>query len=599
MFSKVASFTYSDFITTFKKFKVPKFQRAFDWKEKQINDLWEKIVQTELKENTFIGTIVCLDYVSESDKNLVLIDGQQRITTISLILWAIYKEIEKIKNNEISDISYIKNVDESLTDIKNLIFYKEKVLVGSPYIKRFIPGDQFKKVYSEILENFDHLFNEKYFKVSLNEFNDKEKIYIKNFNLIRKLVENYVIFYKNPREKIQQLVTLSNKTCESLIFVVIVCKSDTDAYDIFEGLNATALTLSPVDLVKNAILNSVKNSPIKNDVEKYWDELETLFYKNNHTIFSRFLRHQWISKNGYISNSGLFKAIKKEKLNKKNALVKSYVEDLKDDAYIYHAFFNDEYRSYFYKKKRKVSEDIIDCFINFRYLKIYQVYEVLLSYYNKYISDLNYSEKQLINDLTKLWNFCFRAKVLSTISSDYEKKFAEQAFLINKFSKKEMGRMSEHFFNSLKGLVNNIENDNLFIESFNSNIRYKENADNYLINLILNRIIDSNKDNSGITTKNPTIEHILPKDPEKWGLKIEHIVNFVHNIGNLTILAKEDNGSLSNDTLENKMVVFSNSAFGLNRNIEIYYKEYISNPELAIKHRGKDLAEIANKIFSL
>ena len=96
----VESFSYEKFINKFGSFRIPPFQRSYNWKETNINELWESIIE----QNTgyFIGTFVCLE-PHENDKKLIIIDGQQRIITISLILSAIYYKYEDLGENLVDE----------------------------------------------------------------------------------------------------------------------------------------------------------------------------------------------------------------------------------------------------------------------------------------------------------------------------------------------------------------------------------------------------------------------------------------------------------------------------------------------------------------
>ena len=102
------------------------------------------------------------------------------------------------------------------------------------------------------------------------------------------------------------------------------------------------------------------------------------------------------------------------------------------------------------------------------------------------------------------------------------------------------------------------------------------------------------EDDRGISIIEPNIEHVLPQSPQKWGYSKEQVSEYVNKIGNLTILHEADNNDAGNEVLDYKIRnVYTKSKFKFNRDIEIYKKAFLANPELAINERGKDIAKQA------
>src|SRR5690606_33555269 len=107
----------------------------------------------------------------------------------------------------------------------------------------------------------------------------------------------------------------------TLYIIVIVAKDDVNAFQLFEGLNSTGIPLSEVDLIKNAILKRIhqltggsNNKKEIGQAEGLWNEMESDFEESSITWFSKYLRHHWISKNGYVGASDLFLEVKKKEL---------------------------------------------------------------------------------------------------------------------------------------------------------------------------------------------------------------------------------------------------------------------------------------------
>ncbi|MDD5070922.1 MAG: HNH endonuclease family protein, partial [Candidatus Omnitrophica bacterium] len=424
---------------------------------------------------------------------------------------------------------------------------------------------------------------------ALDVLDDNQIKYIKNYKTIRKLLKKYIKDHEfNKLDELFIKIT-------SLLFIVIICKSDNDAYSIFEGLNATGIGLSVADLVKNAVLHATKGIQAKASAEDIWEQIESIFEATKVADFPKYLRHQWISRQGYVNNSKLFEVIKENKLyGKNNDEIISYTKELLDDAKAYSGFRSKQMESNLYNSK-KIDAEIISTIALFRILDVEQIYEVILAYFNKFLSTGAYTKKQICQDLNRLWIFAFRAKIISVNPSEYEKKFADHCKVIREYSKKEMDRMSNNFYADLNRLV---ENDKIFVENFAKDVKYKYGPGNQLIHYLLETIM--RQENPKIKIETPTIEHILPLEPEKWGLTKQDVKGYVNDIGNLTLLHNADNGSLENERMQVKIQkVYISSPFEMNKRLAVLEKSFENNPQEAIKNRGVELADMASKIWKL
>lgn len=579
-FSDTHPYTFSAFCESYKKFLVPHFQRAFAWKSKQINELWESMITNE--NEYFIGNVVCLTASEESDDRVVIIDGQQRLFTISLLLSVIKDECCSLSSKTKKEQEQIERIKDA---ISRFLFYQDLLHPLDMRVRLLHTKSNLKEIYEKLLKREIDVYNRKV----INELDDNQIKYVRNYKTIHRLVKQYI-----KGKELEKLIELLEKT-SSLTFIVITCNSDNDAYHIFEGLNATGIGLSVADLVKNAVLQKVKSRSAKNIVEDNWNEIESIFEETRISLFPKFLRHQWISREGYISTGKLYDSIKRNKLYKRESSeIIDYTKEILKDAKVYSSFRFEPKENYLLENK-KIDKGIVNVIKRFRYLDIEQVFELLLAYYNKFIATDKYTKKQLCFHLEVLWTFCFRAKIIDINPSEYEKKFADHCKFINYFKKKEMDRMSVNFYKELACLV---DNDKDFKDNFVADLKYKDGSDNTLIMYLLETIMNSQ--DPKIRLRLPSIEHILPKNPSKWGLKKDEVKDFVNNIGNLTLLYGKDNKSLGNETMKVKVKkVYSKSFFSLNEALAKMERKFSENPSEAIKSRGYDLSELAAKIWKL
>lgn len=276
----------------------------------------------------------------------------------------------------------------------------------------------------------------------------------------------------------------------------------------------------------------------------------------------------------------------------------TFVKKLLDDAKIYTTLYFKTNTQYLLDKlntktkDKKVARELLSNLKKFSYLNNKHIKQILLIYFNKFITHKNYTPKQFKTDLNKLWIFVFRARIIMINPVEYEKIFSNHCLYINRYTSKNMVNMSGKFFLRLKNLVKNKEE---FINNFPDQLKY--GYDNELIIYILETICQHN--NPEIKLSQPTLEHILPQRPSNWGLKYKQIKEVVHNIGNLTLLCEQDNNLAGNANLKEKIKkIYSKSHLQLNQELINYQNKFTKNFKQAIKFRGKKLAQKVEKIFN-
>jgi uncharacterized protein with ParB-like and HNH nuclease domain len=318
-FNKTEDYIFAKLCNTFISFEIPNFQRPYAWTNKNLQDFWGSIIENA--ENYFIGNIVAVD-----TSPLKIIDGQQRLTTISLLLCAI--------RDSYSDLS-VKEKDKQLIqqrkeEINLYLLWDDLEMVPKKTYKRLKLG---KSIYQDVFEKVvDGDIN----GINMKKLGDNEKRIINNYKTLRSMIRAYI-----KGSEISRLDEVKNKVLK-LQVITIVCDSDNDVYSIFEGFNSTGLGLSVADLVKNALLKTSSDNKNKQEsIESQWSELEELFEETSISRFPKFLRYQWISENGYISMSNLYNVIKSNKIDNKTD-VGTYVDTLLRDGKTYIGMVYDE-----------------------------------------------------------------------------------------------------------------------------------------------------------------------------------------------------------------------------------------------------------------
>ncbi len=244
------------------QFIIPIYQRLYSWKKEQCEQLWDDIIKiggNDKMNGHFIGSILyVLDSNTHSNNTLLIIDGQQRITTITLLLIALRNHSsDEVKRKEIE--SYLINSDKD--------------------------GDKkFRLILSE--SDKDTLL----FLIDKNKRKPSEPSV--------KIVENFKLFEKWISENTDKLETIF-KGLEKLMIVWISLDKGDDPQLIFESMNSKGIELTQADLIRNYIIMETEVEKQEDFYNQYWRAMEEDF-KQNETLFNRFVRHYLTIKTGKI-----------------------------------------------------------------------------------------------------------------------------------------------------------------------------------------------------------------------------------------------------------------------------------------------------------
>lgn len=554
---------------------------------KQLSRFWNGIVENQ--SHYYIGNLVVIDKMNaNAESHFQIIDGQQRITTLSLLVIALRNFIEKdkIKSNIFPNLRH----QDIIEDLNTILYKTSSFDNGEITYKLRFRKENLNEIYQELARG------EKTSHLELEDLDDNQKRFKRNLQILTSFLKEY---FKNSEQKTKSLELLIDKI-KKIEFILIVCESDSNAYKLFEGLNSTGLELSVVDLVKNSVFLSVNelNPSSLSKIENTWQEIENIFENYDINRLPKFLRHQWIANEGYINTSELYDKIKDEKLSGTYQSILSYVENLRTDAKSYVGLKTGDQRLLDKKLKAKYNR-IIESIKRFSWLDAEQVYAVLLAYYKKHLNNKNYTSKMFLRDIERLWNFSFLIGFIDISPSQYEKIFADRCRAITKYSGKSFNVESNKFYALLSEMTRGKESD--FVSNFSSDFTYsKTNSD--LIRYVLQQYLWSgeSKNVKAVRKDEPSIEHILPQTPDKWGKTKVEIGPYVHRIGNLTLLGDSENGSISSDTFKSKYEkLYKKDIYPKNKKLKEWENKFGDNPDLAIEERGNEIAKIVYKLFEV
>ena len=500
------------------QFIIPVYQRNYDWTEKHCKVLLNDIIEAgKNKKEHFIGSIVyVIDNKTATDiKELIVVDGQQRLTTITLIYLRLYKLLGEMGNNALKD-----------------------------------------KIYKQYLINEFANMPDKKIKLKPTENNDKALKYIYDnvkikFNDNSNIIDNYIFFENNITGKNYEEVL---DGLRNLIFVEMALdKKDDDPQRIFESLNSTGLALSQGDLIRNYILMKLDSKGQKDIFENYWEYIEKYAKdeSKNENMVSDFIRDFMTSEYNKIPNkSRVYEEFKeKYKINNLNK-IKNYLEILKEYASYYNKLLN---------PKNEIDKDISLKLENIKSLEVNVSYPFFLKIYKDY-NDKIIDKEKFIYIIDLIESFVFRRFICDVPTNAMNKIFMS---LYDKIDK-------NNYFNSLEEHLCKLRSSQKFPKDDEVISKLKEKNIYESINqkrkMYLFEKLEQGLGKTFINfSQTPyTIEHIFPQKPVKeWkkdkdglpedGLEEDEynlMQEKLHTIANLTISA--NNGELGNKIFKEK-----------------------------------------------
>ncbi len=521
---------------------IPIYQRLYSWEKEQCKQLWDDIVKTggsDQIEGYFIGSILyMLDGFMHSNNALLIIDGQQRLTTITILLTAL--------RNHLSD--------------------KRKEIENDYLINSGKDGD---KKFRLILSESD--------KDTLLYLIDKDRRKPSDPSL--KIMENFKLFEEWIRKNTDKLETIF-KGLEKLKIVWIALEKGDDPQLIFESMNSKGIELTQTDLIRNYIVMETEIEKQEGFYNKYWRAMEEEF-KQNKKWFDRFVRH-YVTIKTKIPNINRVYVAFKDYRQKEGIGIEDLLKDLQ------------KYCGYFCQIafKKEADKDLNKALGFLVDLEMDVIYPLLLELYSDY-SDGVLSKDDFIPIIALIESYICRRAVCGLGANGLNKIFASFTNKINKVQYLES--IKAHFLSleTTKGkFPKDSEFKNLFITIDFYNLKEKK----YFFERLEN--FDTKEP---VNTQECTIEHIMPQIlTEEWerdlGENFQAIHDkYLHTIGNLTLTGY--NTEYSNRSFQEKQGMekgFKDSPLRLNQGL----RDLKSFGEEEIKKRANDLADLALEIWT-
>ncbi len=533
-----------------KQFVIPIYQRVYSWEKEQCEQLWDDIIKiggNDKMNGHFIGSILYARVDDTHSSPLLIIDGQQRLTTITLLFIALRDHLSE-------EVEILEKFSRKKIENRYLINSDEK-------------GDKkFKLILSEPDRD------------TLLSLIDKDRRKPSEPSL--KIMENFKLFEEWIRKNTDKLETIFKGLDKLMVVEISLERGKDNPQLIFESMNSTGKDLTQTDLIRNYILMGLE--PEKQEIfyKKYWRAMEEGF-KQNETLFNQFVRHYLTIKTREIPNiNKVYEAFKRYQ-QERGIETEALLQDLQK----YCGFFC---QIVFKKEDDKDLNKALGFLVD---LEMDVIYPLLLELYSDY-SDGVLSKADFIPIIALIESYICRRTVCGLGANGLNKIFASFTKHIQKDEYLESLKAHFGYLTEKQRFPNNDEFKKLFITIDFYNFQKKKYFFERLENF---------ERKERVYTHEYTTEHIMPKTlEEEWkrdlGGNFQAIHDkYLHTIGNLTLTGY--NTEYSNRSFQEKRDMekgFKQSPLRLNQSL----KDLESFGEKEIEKRANDLADWALKIWT-
>lgn len=546
----------SDIIGNGKTYTVPPYQRDYSWKKDHWEDLWNDIKSIETTGSVhYMGSIVLQNM---GDKKYHVIDGQQRLSTLTLIVLAIINQLLKLISQEI-DIEKNK---------KRISILKRK------YIGDEDAGSLTYSSKLKLNENNNSFFqtNVLVFRnpTNVNTLQDSDKLIWHAFNYF---VDKISSHFQTETDGEAIANFLDKIIAEKLMFIQIVVEDELSAYTVFETLNSRGVGLTVTDLLKNYLFSITSGVDLPH-VKNKWKKIVDIIGLDN---FPAFLRHYWISKNKLIRQEYLFRAVK-ESISDSPSVIE-LLESLENNALLYNALSN--YSDNFWGGHKEIKKRVKELTL----FREKQAYPILIAAFNNLDIETFSGVLKFISIIT------FRYTIIAKLHTNLKEDIYNKAAI----------KISNHEASTLLQIADLIKplypSDNDFKNDFSTKSISTKRGKKLVRYIMFNLENHLSKADYDYEENPATIEHILPENGNE-----NYLENFpqaihesvVYRFGNYTLLEDDKNRKCETLPFEAKKEIFQTSQYELSK--QVNYNDWTPN---IIEKRQDSLAKHASSIWRI
>ena len=495
---KATEAKFLDFLHASPQFVIPVYQRTYSWTERECQQLWTDIIRTGRDDQVvahFVGSIVYIEeslYQVTSRSPLLVIDGQQRLTTVMLILEALARNIadgepvDGFSPQKIRQYYLLNPLEENEREFKLVLTQTDKSSLIALLKQRPFPTDSSVRI-----------------------------------------IDNFKFFDQQIAALGEDLTSLCRGLAKLMVVDIALSREQDNPQLIFESMNSTGRALSQADLIRNFILMGLEPAKQTRLYEDHWRPMELAFGQEAYdTHFDGFMRHYLTLKTGEIHKVGriyeAFKAFARDPKVEKSG-IESLVADVQKFADYYCAMALDQ----------EPSPLLREAFSDLRKLGVNVAYPFLLELYSDYGTG-QLSESDFHRAVRLVESYVFRRAVCSIPTNSLNKTFSTFGRSLRKENYLES--ISAHFLTLPS--YRRFPNDDEFTRDLSTRDLYNFQRRSYCL-----RRLENHQRKELVSMIDYSIEHIMPQNEnlsEEWkndlGAEWQRIHDtLLHTLGNLTL----------------------------------------------------------------
>ena len=509
---------------------IPEYQREYDWTEENLNEFIYDINESN-EENYFIGHMVC-EGIYNGVKFRV-IDGQQRVTTITIML------------SVIRDIFYTKELYNLANGLhENYIFSKDRD--NNEYV--ILDNKMPYPVLQEYVQSKPDKKNRTIQAVKSGE---------------KKIIKAYNKFYKEWKDLSEDKLKKLRDKILNLEIIFVAVDDEVDAFTIFETLNAKGKDLTPLDLIKNQVFKNYNRQTHIDEPNDSWKNI----IENSKDRNIKFLNYFWASRYKKVSDRKIYKEfIKKSKENSFNYNI--FIKNLLDDSKIFQKIISPKLEDWNGSGEFKV-------YFSLNAIQIFNIQvanSLLMSLLREY-DDKKISLKYLVKALVAIERFHFiNNAIIGGRSSGLDTMYSRiSRDLYNATNKHQKHNVIDEMIKKLRDKLPNIEQFKAKIDSrlyyISTNTKQKK-----LVQYALKRL-EYEKQNYNIELLDVSLEHIYPEKFDQHWANIN--IKYIQDIGNLILLDKGINSDIGNKQyIKKKKIILERSTLLITKEVFEKYDEW-------------------------
>ena len=533
-------------------YRIPRFQRDYSWTDEEWEDLWLDLVGTLQPGGEPAHYLGYLVLQSADDKTFDVIDGQQRLTTVSIIVLAILKNLQR-------QIDAGNDADANKQRIDQIrqtyVGYLDPVtLVSRPKLTLNRNNNSY---YQDYLAPLGHL--------PVRGFRASEHLLRKAFEWFDRHIGE--LLKKSTGSEGMRLAQFVEDMSDRLFFTVITVTDELNAYKVFETLNARGVRLSATDLLKNYLFSVLdRDRPNDHELRSLEDRWEAMVGRLGAESFPDFLRVHWNSRRTFARQAEHFKTIRGQ-IGSREAVF-SLLRDMEQDLDTYLALSSPEASDW--PTENKTFAGTLKTF------NVRQPFPLLLAAHRALDPP----------DFTGLLRACVVISMRFNVIGGYST--AEQERTYNAVSERVAKGEIQSLAAVLAAMLSIYPGDAAFRSAFAEKaIRTTQSRNNRVVRYILCALEKhlSGQDYS-FTSDSFGVEHVLPQNPQSgWeAFGNEEAEALVFRLGNMTLLQTGANKDVGNAAFGAKRAAFENSGFAITRKLATDHADW--TPERIAAHQN-------------